>query len=119
MGLFPAIACCEERPPGPSVWACVEASESGRLRGLWTPALPVLARAGLGRPRSCPGWGGGHGWPRSCLGPGRGGGLGRPWSGPVRSGPVRAWPGLRVWFGFGSADAFEPVMLGVFPRAPS
>lgn len=44
--------------------------------------------------------------------------------GSGRLGPVQSWPGLccpvlHVWFGFGSADAFEPVMLGVFPRAPS
>lgn len=75
-GLFPAVACCEERPPGLSVWACVEAYESGGQR------------AGARPP-----------WP----------GLGTGSRSPV----------LRVWFGFSSAGASEPVMLGVFAHAPS
>lgn len=94
------------------MWACVEASESGRLRAVGPrPSRPGQAP---GRPRSCPGWGGGcMGGPGSCLGPGR-------WGSAVRSGPVRSGPGL-AWLmcGLVSApmDAFESVMLGVFPRA--
>lgn len=91
-GLFPAVACCEERPPGPSVWVCVEASESGLAgsRGLRGLGLPSPAA---------------HEGPQSSLS--------WPGLGTGSLGPV-----LRVRFGFCSAGASELVMLGVFATHP-
>lgn len=119
MGLFPAIACCEERP-----WTvCVGRGGSGAVvwRGLWTPGLlswpgrsggldPVLAGVGA--------------WVASVLSwPAKVGGsaaLVRPVR--VRSGPVRAWPGLRVWFGFALRMPLSPrywVSFHVLPHDTS
>ena len=52
MGLFPALACCEERPPGLSVWACVEAYESGGQR-VGAPVLPGRGWARAAAVLSC------------------------------------------------------------------